>query len=129
MKGFKHEWSPKERARCFVTERESTGPLEFIAMEYWFEHFGSSCANLRLELDTDNRQCMLAIEAAYSPTARLMPSIKTIRMACVTHGIVLRVRHIIGMHFNLVADHLSHNRITEAICRADLEFGLPLLML
>ena len=56
LKGFEHTWSPAERARCFVTERESTGLMEFIAMEYWFMHFGSSCANLRLELDTDNRR-------------------------------------------------------------------------
>jgi hypothetical protein len=56
----------------------------------------------------------------------MMDAIKVIRALCVEFSIILRVRHILGVRFNRIADALSKNDITQAKCEAQDQFGLAL---
>ena len=74
-------------------------------------------------VEMDNRESARAIEAGFSSCPRIMPSIRSIRMLCARSNICLRVRHILGVPFNTIADHLSHNRVLQAVEEASVLFG------
>ena len=76
----------------------------------------------------DNRAAVTGLNRAYSPSPHLILPIRAVRDICAQSCIVLRVCQIGGDQFNQIADHLSHGRIAEAVCRAQLEFGLVLTL-
>ena len=45
------------------------------------------------------------------------------------YNITLRIRHVIGKDFNMIADHLSLDRVADACTAAINELGVPLLLL
>ena len=124
---FSHAWSQEDRRKAFVMERESTGSMELHGSKLWFDHFGFYCRDMRLLLEMDNKESARSLEAGYSKCIRLYPHIRAIRSMCARYHINLRVRHIMGRSLNLIADHLSHDRIKEAQCLAVKMFGRPMV--
>lgn len=120
---FSRPWTDEERAQAFVDKRESTGVLELKAAREAVSTFLLKFERRRILLWMDNEAAVVALEAAYSPKAAMMDEVVHIRRMCVRAGVVLRVRHVRGDVFNLVADSLSHNRIEEAICLAQATLG------
>jgi hypothetical protein len=119
-------WTDAERKRAKVLERESTGVLELWAMELWLRAFGPQMQGQRVHFDTDSGPACLAVGSAYSPRPRMVEAVMAIQELCVQFHIILRVRHVIGDVFNIIADHLSHDRLRDAQCQARKEFGLRL---
>jgi hypothetical protein len=127
--GFSWCWTEEERASSFVSERSSTGVLELLGAQHWFTRFAERCAGTRLEFCSDHQEVVRSLESGYSPTPSMMPPIGVIRSLCVEWEIVLRTRHVVGSRFNVIADHLSHNRLQEASIQAGIELGLSLVLL
>jgi hypothetical protein len=127
--GFSWCWTQEERDSCFVTERESTGLMELLGVEHWFDRFAERCAVARLVFCSDHQEAVRSLDTGYSPTPRMMPPVRASRLMCVQWEIVLRACHVVGTRFNQIADHLSHNRLAEACARAQIEFGLELVLL
>ena len=50
------------------------------------------------------------------------------RIRFARNHVVLRVNHVKGDRFNLIADHLSHGRVSHAKAQAWQEFGIPLVL-
>ena len=118
--------APGERGRCFVKDRESTGVMEMMGVHKWLKWFGSQCRGRRVHLDVDNSSVVLAVEGLYSPKREMMTEIVAIAGLICEYNITLRIRHVMGKDFNVVADHLSHDRVEEACTAAVKELGLPL---
>ena len=110
--GFVHKWTGEERTNARVHTHESTGVLEMFGVVFWLQHF----AKARLLLEVDNDAVMLALSRCYSDSAHMLDGIRHTRRLLAEHFIAVRVISVIGDVFNLVADHLSHNRIEEARC-------------
>ena len=125
--GFIHLWSDEERRQAFVKEALSTGALELMGVVHWFKRFGSRCCSKRLLLLVDNSAAVTGLEAAYSKTESLSPSILEARRCCAHSFITLRVRYI-NSCLNTIADHLSHNREAEARCLVREVFGKDLVL-
>lgn len=123
---FNEPWTEQDDKDAMVTLRPSTGLLELRGVRRWLEVFGPACHGLRVLVESDNSAAVYDIEAAYSKRPGMMGEIVAIRRLCIRFHIVLRVRHILGVVFNRVADALSHNRISLARCLAEEEFGCVL---
>ena len=128
LRGFTHAWTPDERALAFVTERESTGVFELLGVLWWFRSFADLCGGLRVQLELDSSPAVLGLQAGYSARPDAVEQIELIMSICVQHHILLRVRHIVGSIFNIIADRLSHNDVDTAQCQALTEFGMRLCL-
>jgi hypothetical protein len=126
--GFAHEWTADERSLAFVNVRESTGLLELMAAEWLFVLLGQRCEGFRLELDMDNRESARSLQSGFSPKPLLLSPIRNIWKFCVDSRVVLRVRHVLGVPFNQIADALSHNRTDQALCLAKERFGVEMVL-
>ena len=115
-----------ERGRSFVKDRESTGVMEMMGVHRWLQWFGSRCRGRRVHLDVDNSSVVLAVEGLYSPKLEMMTEIIAIAGLICKYNITLRIRHVMGKDFNVIADHLSHDRVEEARTAAVKELGLSL---
>lgn len=120
---FSHGWSQAERESAMIDVRESTGILELRGTLLWLATFGSMCAGRRVEIQMDNASAVLGLESGFSDKPKMMELIRSCRRICIDNHINLRVRHILGIHFNGVADALSHDRVKEAVCLAATRFG------
>ena len=118
-----HEWSEADRATAFVQIRESTGSLELMCADIWLSRFASACTDSRLQLDMDNRESSRSINSGHSKNPRIMPFVRSIRMQCALLRINIRASFILGIPFNAIADHLSHDRLEEAQVLAVSLFG------
>jgi hypothetical protein len=127
--GFRHEWSDAEREAAFVVVTESTGVFELFGAVYWFAYFDHRCLSKRVQLELDNKSAVSALESGWSNSARMGEAVRFIRGRCFTLNIHLRTRHIRGVVFNRIADHLSHNRVPDAVWAARDELGQDLVML
>ena len=56
----------------------------------------------------------------------MMAEIVAIASLICEYNITLRIRHVMGKDFNVVVDHLPHDRAEEACTAAVKELGLPL---
>jgi hypothetical protein len=124
--GYNHQWSNAERAEAVSLARESTGVLEVHGAKHCLVRYARRCEGLRLELDLDNESSVWEISAGYSPVLAMMDAIKVIRALCVEFSIALRVRHILGVRFNRIADALAKNDFPQARCAAQDQIGLAL---
>ena len=120
---FCHEWSPAERKLAFVATRESTGVLETLGAFHWFSMFASFCSGLRTELWLDHKSAVQALARWWSPTPAMRSVLQDIRLLCVDNFLILHPCHVLGFRFNSIADHLSHNRVAQAVCLAKVQFG------
>ena len=127
--GFSRPWTAEERALAQCELRESTGVLEAFAVLAWLKLFGPRCELRRTLLRTDNEAVMLAVAKAFSDSDALLTALRDIRTAIGQHHMRLRVRQVNGKAFNEIADHLSHQRIEEAVCLARQIFGVELRVL
>jgi hypothetical protein len=109
-----------------VEERESTGLFELLGALWWFRIFSMKCKGLRLQLELDSSPAVLGLQACYSAKPDAVAQIELILSVCVQSRILLRVRHVVGTLFNVIADRLSHNDLQAARCRARIEFGMEL---
>ena len=123
--GFRHEWTPEERARAFVVKRESTGVLELIGARRWMDLFAPHCRGKRIQLEMDNVSAVRALVRLFSPRPEMMESVRRVRQSLFDLRAPIRVVHVLG-RFIAVADLLSHNRLEEARCRAMTDFGVDL---
>ncbi len=126
---FSHEWSQSERDEAFVEERESTSFFELLAAKLWVESFIGYLGRSLVQLESDCSPAVLGLESGYSSSPRLMSSISFVRKSLAEVFSDLRIRHVRGRVYNLLADALSHGRFGDAACRAHVEFGLPLRLL
>ena len=126
--GFLHKWTQEDRDRSFVVQRESTGALELLGAIHWARRFASRCKALRLLLEMDNESSTIGLQAGYSENQTLMDLIGRCRIRFARNHVVLRVNHVKGDRFNLIADHLSHGRVSQAKAQAWKEFGSPLVL-
>ena len=122
--GFAQQWTPEEQQKAIISKRESTGIMEVWAAERWLQAFGERTRALRVQYETDSSPATYAIESAYSKSAEMLEGVSRIWRECARLEINLRVQHIRGTTFNIIADHLSHNRIAEAKWQAMTELGL-----
>ena len=99
-----------------VVERASTTVLEAYAAVLWFRLFFHLCVGSRLLLESNSEPFVISIKAAFSERALVEGCVREIRSHVAFNYITLRVRHVLGEIFNLIADHLSHTRIEEARC-------------
>jgi hypothetical protein len=124
---FSCVWSPDVIAKAKRSrQRESTGFLEFRALTRWMEIFGEACSGKRVLIESDNSSVVYGIERAYSDKPDSMQEIVVFRKLCLRYRLVVRVRHIVGVVYNSVADALSHNRIDDARAKALEEYACPL---
>ncbi len=126
---FSHEWSQSERDEAFVEERESTSFFELLAARLWVEAFIGHLGRSLVQLESDCSPAVLGLESGYSSSPRLMSSISFVRKSLAEVFSDLRIRHVRGRVYNLLADALSHGRLGDAACRAHVEFNLPLHLL
>ena len=126
--GDMRRWSDEDRALAFVSERESTGVMEGLAVVWWLSIFGDLCYGKRVLLETDNASVVFALDCCYSKRPVMMALIVDVMSLCCRYRIVLRMRHVSGVVYNCIADRLSHNDPEQAKCLALIEFGLPLLL-
>ena len=125
---FCHKWSQEERASAFIDTALSTGVLEMRGVVLWLQQFAHKCAKSRLLLEVDADAVMLALARCYSDSVPMLGGIRTARRQMAKFFICLRVTSITGHVFNLLADHLSHNRVREARCLAQDVFQRELVM-
>ena len=97
-----------------VVERASTTVLEAYAAVLWFRLFFHLCVGSRLLLESNSEPFVISI-VIVSPSL-VEGCVREIRSHVAFNYITLRVRHVLGEFFNLIADHLSHTRIEEARC-------------
>ena len=126
---FVHKWSVAERELAVVLQRESTGVMEMWAVQLAMELFAPFCIGRRVLLESDSVSAVFALNTAFSSRPLIMRALRDIRMRVARSRIILRVCHIFGVKFNLVADHLSHNRLAQAQFLAVEEFGFQLFLL
>ena len=112
-----------------VRKAESTGVFEMAGVVWWLHHFAKRCAASRLLLEVDADAVMLAIARCFSDSVPMLHDIRCIRRAVAEHFISLRVSSILGAQFNVLADHLSHNRVKEARCLSANVFRRKLVLI
>jgi hypothetical protein len=121
-----HEWSDDERELSKGPERESTTILEGITAVYCTVAFARHSRGKRVLMEGDNIGVAHGLRKCYSKDELTMGHIHSVWDEVSTHGVVLRTSHIIGKHFNVIADHLSHNRIPQALAQALRDHGITL---
>ena len=126
-RGFRHEWTSAERKAAMRNERESTGMLELMGAVRWIKLFADQCRGRRVLLELDNEAAVRGLESAFSPAGDLLDLIREFKTTCVEFSICVRVRHVLGVPFNAIADALSHNNLGLAQCLARQELGGALL--
>jgi hypothetical protein len=141
VRGFLHEWHSAERKQAKLKRsytaplgpveqsellRESTSVFEALGVLKALQHFVHECAGRRVQVELDNSAVVLALESMYTKKPVLMAVIHQIADLCCKHHISIRTRFIVGSIFNLVADALSHNDVTQAEIACRSMFQLPL---
>ena len=111
-----------------MRHRESTAYLEALAVVELLQAFGAEMAGSRVQLELDNASVVSAIEQLYTPTVALLRIVVQVANLCCRHHITLRVRWVLGVVFNRIADSLSHNQVAQARELCQEEFGIPLLL-
>lgn len=125
--GYAREWSADERKEAFVAQRESTGVFEMMGALEWLRRFRKLCGRRRCQLEMDNVSVVLALTRLFSPKQAMMGLLRDVRGLLFDMHACVRVVHVLG-RFIAVADRLSHNDIEGARCLAELEFGMPLVL-
>ena len=128
LRGFVHEWSVSELQRSLRGERESSAFLEALGVLWWLQTFRFCRRARRVLLAVDSDPTMLALKRAFSDCGLLNGVVREIRTAVAVDFTVLRVRSILGAVFNIIADHLSHDRVEEAVQLAWRQFGLRMVV-
>lgn len=128
VRAFQVQWSQRVRGQAFVRHRESTAYLEALAVVELLQAFGAEMAGSRVQLELDNASVVSAIEQLYTPTVALLRIVVQVANLCCRHHITLRVRWVLGVVFNRIADSLSHNQVAQARELCQEEFGIPLLL-
>jgi hypothetical protein len=131
LQGFFRPWTEDERAYAAShdgAKRVSTGVLESAALMQWLAIFQTQCQLKRVLLRTDSSATMQAFNKAFSSKPAMLRWLRAARLLVGRNHFILRVRHVGGSVFNVIADLLSHGRSAEA-CRVALElFGLRLVL-
>ena len=86
------------------------------------------CEGKRLQLETDSKSASLGLQSGYSSLEHPMTLIRSCRITCASLHITFRVRHIMGDHFNQIADALSHDQGDLAAEVAWRELGFQLVL-
>ena len=76
----------------------------YIAVKLW----GDKISDTVLSIQTDNQALVAMINTFFSKEKMINTLLKDLALFCMTHNIVLRVRHIAGS-LNVMADKLSRN--------------------
>jgi hypothetical protein len=126
--GFAHEWTLTERELALREVRESSTFYEALGIEMWLHLYGVRCRARRTLLATDSDAAMLALKRAFSDCGCLNEVVGRIRAIVAAEFLTLRLRSVIGARFNIIADHLSHGRVSEAIDLAWRLFGLRMVV-
>lgn len=126
--GFAHEWTLAERGLALREVRESSTFYEALGIEMWLSLYGVRCRARRTLLATDSDAAMLAMKRAYSDCGCLNEVVGRIRAIVAAEFLTLRLRSVIGVRFNIIADHLSHGRVSEATDLAWRLFGLRMVV-
>jgi len=121
---FARPWSDGDRGKAFVSNRESTGVFELMGASIWADLFACRCAGRRLLLELDSACAVQALARAYSPRTAMLSHIRRIRELAVEFCFCPRFSFILGV-LNIIADNLSHGLVQEAVCAAELAFGVP----
>jgi hypothetical protein len=124
--GYFHRWSAEERRIATVESRESTTVLEAEALYRLLCRGQELITGCRVAVQVDNASLVFALQALYSPRPAVQIVVEKIARLCCRWNVVLRVRFVVGVLFNQVADCLSHNDIRQAIVRCREEFGVHL---
>lgn len=125
--GYAKPWTVAEREFAFVSSRESTGVLELLGALEWFHRFGQFCILKRVQLEMDNEAAVHSLSKLFSPKPNMCSLVRRVRDFLFRVPSCVRVVRVLGM-FIKIADALSHNRVAEARCLAESEFGLQLRM-
>ena len=80
--GDMRRWSDEDRALAFVSERESTGVMEGLAVVWWLSIFGDFCYGKRVLLETDNASVVFALDCCYSKRPVMMALIVDVMSLC-----------------------------------------------
>jgi hypothetical protein len=99
-----------------------------LGVVWWLRHFAHLCTESRLLLEVDSDAVMLALSRCFSDSIPMLNGIRAARRIMADNFICIRVTSIIGHVFNLLADHLSHNRVREARCLAQQMFQRELVL-
>ena len=125
--GFAKSWSQREFIEAKQLDDASTALLELWGIERWLTCFGRACAGKRLVLLCDNEAAIVGVTKAYSSAEHLASVILRIRVLLAQFNIVARLRFL-PTQCNLVADALSHLRLSEATSICNEWFGRTLVM-
>jgi len=128
LQGFFHALSAEETAMAKRAKASSVPWIEVLGAVLWVERFEGVCSARRVLLALDADTAVLALSKAFSSDPKLLDLIRRFRL-CVARGfIVVRVRSIVGVLFNEIADHLSHGRVQEAVVLAWASFHRRLVV-
>jgi hypothetical protein len=125
--GFAKSWTQREFTEAKQLDDASTALLELWGVEHWLTHFGRHCAGMRVVLLCDNEAAIIGVTKAYSSAEHLAAVILRIRVLLARFNIVARMRFL-PTQCNLIADALSHLRLTEATSICSEWFGRALVM-
>jgi hypothetical protein len=128
LRGFVHEWSTVELAQSLRGERESSAFLEGLGVLWWLQTYRSCRRARRVLLAVDSDPTMMALRRGFSDCGLLNGVVSGIRTAVADEFTVLRVRSVLGAVFNVIADHLSHDRVDIAVRLAWRLFGLHMVV-
>jgi hypothetical protein len=92
----------------------------------WANVLTSKCEGRRVQIELDNSAVVRALESiVVYETASANDSYSSDRRSLLQHHISMRARFVVGAIFNLVADALSHNDVTQAKLECRAMFVLP----
>ena len=89
--------------------------IEVLGAVLWMELFSKRCEASRVLLALDADTATQVLAKAFSADKHMLVLVQRYRRKAAEHFVMLRVRSVVGEWSNLVADHLSHFRVQEAI--------------
>ena len=125
--GFSCEFTGPSVAAAWCELRESTTVLEVMAAEKLLAWAAPKVADTRFLLLLDNAAAVLALDRGHSRLAPLAAPLVSARRTVAAFNLTLRVRFVLG-NMNLLADLLSHGRVTDAVGLAWQTFGWDLVV-
>ena len=92
--GFHHTWTDDEMKFALPDrlERESTGILEAVAVQYWVSAFERQCRGKRVLLRTDSTAVQRAFSKGFSTLPRMREPLRATRLLAGFGHMTLRIR-------------------------------------
>jgi hypothetical protein len=125
VSGFSERYPQDIKDEALVVEKDSTAFLEAYAIFRWLSLFGARFASRRILIFSDSKSALAGICRAFSKVPRLQRMIKQIRILLARHNITMRAAYVHTSR-NVIADHCSHLRRTEAAASCRALLGRPL---